>query len=201
MNLDLVLTLMTDIMTHSSNFARDDLPPFDPKVFYNFHNDVAPEKSLSSGIKTDSLGVLNMTMKRNFSSSENWQLFFQKQCLCYFIRNYDYGEKFQLGLARGSRSVPQIYPATGALEQQWKLEPFDEEGRGPWKFKNMLLGNGSFLTLNDGNNVPAMQSNEDGGNWDLPINPSAGNVGSAWLIDVQDIEVRLVTTGFGAVMK
>ena len=142
-----------------------------------------------------------MTMKRNYSSSENWQFFFQKRCLCYFIRNYDYGEKFQLGLARGSRSVPQIYPATGALEQQWKLEPFDEEGRGPWKLKNMLLGNGSVLTLNEGNSVPAMQSNEDGGDWDLPINPSAGNVGSNWLIDVQDIEVRLVTAEFGAVNK
>jgi hypothetical protein len=54
-----------------------------------------------------------MTTPPGSYSSENWQLFFQDGV--YFIRNYDWGADWQLGVNSTDRSVPQMLEAAGLL--------------------------------------------------------------------------------------
>ncbi|KAF2476434.1 uncharacterized protein BDR25DRAFT_339442 [Lindgomyces ingoldianus] len=147
---------------------RQTVSDFDPKSYYTFHNDVSPNNTLSSGLQQNTKGAVNMTIQQVFSSSENWQLYLQQGR--YFIRNYDYGGGYQLGLEETSPSVPRLLPRSGALGQQWSLTRQDD---GTWKFTNGLLGNNSALALSTGNTVPGMQPSEKGTHWSIEINVSA----------------------------
>ena len=101
-------------------------PQFSPKTFYKFINPNLPNASLSAGIFQDSQGAINLTASGSLSS-ENWQLFYQAGR--YFIRNYDYGAGYQLGLTDSSRSTPKLYPRSGKVEQQWSIISVSEIGR------------------------------------------------------------------------
>ncbi|KAF2192707.1 hypothetical protein K469DRAFT_317429 [Zopfia rhizophila CBS 207.26] len=164
---------------------RQSGPDFDPRSFYTFHNDMSPNNTLSSGLQRSAQGAVNMTVAQTFSSSENWQLYLQQGR--YFIRNYDYGGDWQLGLTESSRSMPRLLPRSGELGQQWTLT---RQSDGTWRFTNGLLGNSSTLGLSQGNTVPGMQPSERGADWDILINPSAGEPKDPQMfVDVKSIEV------------
>ncbi|KAF2109292.1 hypothetical protein BDV96DRAFT_244394 [Lophiotrema nucula] len=158
---------------------------FDPNSYYTFHNDVYPKNTISAGVEQSSNGVINMTQEQSFSSSENWQLYYQQGR--YFIRNYDYGAGYQLGLDKASLSVPRLMQSSGELGQQWTLAKADG---GLWKVTNGLLGNDTALGLSGHNTVPGMQPSEDGTSWSISLNPSAGAPqDKAMLKDVANFEV------------
>ncbi|KAF2741299.1 hypothetical protein EJ04DRAFT_517871 [Polyplosphaeria fusca] len=166
-------------------YRRQGQVSFDANAFYNFYNDVSPENTLSSGQGQDANGTLDMTEEKVFSSSENWQFYFQQGR--YFIRNYDYGADWQLGLSKNSMSVPRLMRTSGALGQQWSLT---KEDSGKWKLTNGLLGNDSALALSVGNTVPGMQPSAKGTHWDIVLNPSAGSPQTPDMLeDVPNFEV------------
>jgi hypothetical protein len=164
---------------------------FDPRAYYTIHNyDMIANKSLSSGHNKDANGSVNMTQEGTFSSSENWQFYFQQGR--YFIRNYDYGSGWQLGLDQSSQSIPQLMRTSGALGQQWTL--LKQDGGG-WRLTNGLLGNDSALSLSLTNTVPAFNPNsgDKGSRWEILNNPSAGSPqDAAMLIDVAGFEVSVM---------
>lgn len=150
--------------THSYQFRRDDGPALDPKSYYTMNNFNLPTHSLSAGIYLDTDGAINMTTRGAYSS-ENWQFFFQSGC--YFIRNYDYGAKWQLGLTADSRSTPKLYPRSGNLSQQWTLTKAD----GGWEMTNGLWGDGTTYALPKNWPLPVMRSEADGTVWNITSNP------------------------------
>lgn len=161
---------------------------FDEKVFYRFYNSVRPNTTISAGQNQDSGGAINMTVAETYSSSENWQIYYQQGR--YFIRNYDYGD-YQLGVTESSRSVPRLLKRSGALGQQWSL--MRDDAGGGWKMSNGLLGNGTWLSISGINTVPAMQPSGNGAVWDIQTNPSAGSPkGGDLYQDVDNFEVSHV---------
>jgi hypothetical protein len=152
------------LATHPHLSQRDDAPAFDSKMFYTFSPVTLPQYSLSAGIFTTTNGAINLTALGGLSS-ENWQLFSQSGR--YFIRNYDYGAKWQLGLTDDSRSVPKLYPRSGSINQQWTLNMVD----GGWELVNGLWGTGTVLSLPQGWPIPAMRSEPGGGVWNITSNP------------------------------
>ncbi|PSN63123.1 hypothetical protein BS50DRAFT_623943 [Corynespora cassiicola Philippines] len=142
---------------------------FNPKAYYVLYNANSPNLTLSSGISQSTSGEINMTVENTYSSSENWQLFYQKGR--YFMRNYDYGGEYQLGLASTSDTTPKLMRRNGSLGQQWNLIRGSDN---KWRFMNGLLGNASMLALTGKNMVPGMQASDKGTGWDILINPSVG---------------------------
>lgn len=158
---------------------------FDHKAYYRFSNDVYPGNTLSSGHFKDSNGEINMTVEEVFSSSENWQIYYQKGR--YFIRNYDYLGDWQLGLDDNARSIPRMMRRSGALGQQWTLTEVDE---GKYTLTNGMLGNKSWLALVGSNTVPGMQPSTSGNEWIITINPSAQSPPAGNMMeDVANLEV------------
>jgi hypothetical protein len=143
---------------------QDVSPAFDPKMFYTLNNLNLPNYTLSAGIYTDTNGATNLTAAGSYSS-ENWQLFFQSGR--YFIRNYDYGAKWQLGLTEDSRSTPRLYPRSGSISQQWTLNKVD----GGWEMVNELWGEGTTFALPKNWPMAAMRSEADGRVWNITSNP------------------------------
>ncbi|KAL6705845.1 hypothetical protein ACN47E_006305 [Coniothyrium glycines] len=143
---------------------------FDSKTWYVFNSTNLPGTTLSAGIFQDSNGAINMTEYGSLSS-ENWQLFYQQGV--YFIRNYDYGAKYQLGITTNSMSVPKLYARSGALGQQWNIV----QTEGGYRLVNGLWGNGSWLSLPSGWLMPAMASEKGGEAWIIRRNPSADATG------------------------
>lgn len=159
---------------------------FDAKSFYRFSNDVYPGNTLSAGVFKDSNGDINMTIEGTFSSSENWQIYYQQGR--YFLRNYDYGGDWQLGLDDNAKAIPRMMRRSGALGQQWTLTQGDE---GKWTFTNGMLGNGSWFALVGQNTIPGMQPSRSGNEWEITINPSAGSPPEGNMMeDVDNFEVR-----------
>jgi hypothetical protein len=150
--------------THPHYSRRDEASAFDSKMFYTFNNPTLSQYSLSAGIYTDTNGAINMTAAGGLSS-ENWQLFFQSGR--YFIRNYDYGAKWQLGLTDDSRSVPKLYPRSGSTSQQWTISKVD----GGWEMVNGLWGKGTVFALPKDWPIPAMRSEAEGSAWNITANP------------------------------
>lgn len=163
---------------------RQTASDIDPNSFYTLRNELSPGNTLSSGSYRDANGTVNMTVAFAYSSSENWQFYYQKGR--YFIRNYDYGSDWQLGLSEESRSVPTLMKRSGSLSQQWTLTRED----GKTTLTNGLLGNGSWLALAEKNTVPGMQPSKTGAMWDIVLNYSAGKVqDQGMLVEISDIEV------------
>ncbi|ORY19849.1 hypothetical protein BCR34DRAFT_595295 [Clohesyomyces aquaticus] len=167
------------------NFNRRDTLAFDPKSYYRFSNDVYPNNTLSSGVGQNADGAINMTVVGIFSSSENWQLY--PQGGRWFIRNYDYGGSFQLGLDPKAPSVPKLLPRSGTVGQQWTLS---RQNDGTFMFTNGLLGNSSSLGLSKGNTIPGMQPSTQGTHWTIDINVSAKQpVDPDMYVDVENFQV------------
>jgi hypothetical protein len=147
-----------------AQMRRDGTPAFDSKMFYTLRNANAPKNALSAGIYTDTNGAINMTGFGAYSS-ENWQLFFQSGR--YFIRNYDYGANWQLGITEESRSIPKLYKRSGSISQQWTINSV----AGGWELVNGLWGEGTVFALPKDWLIPAMRSEKDGEAWNITSNP------------------------------
>jgi hypothetical protein len=159
---------------------------FDSTRWYRFSNtETGPNITLSSGIDQSTNGAINMTIIQSYSSSENWQLFFQSGI--YFIRNYDYST-MQLGVSVSDTSLPSLMNPTGDLGQQWTIS---QRSDGNWKIQNELLGNVSTFGISAGNTVPGMEPSDTGSEWNISINLSAGQItDSALLSTMSNIAVR-----------
>jgi hypothetical protein len=152
-------------IAHSRPFRRQDAPSFDSTMYYTLNNLVLPKFTLSAGISGGGTNALiNVTTYSDYSS-ENWQLFSQSGH--YFIRNFDYGAKWQLGLTEGDKNIPKLYPRSGGIAQQWTLNKVD----GGWEIGNGLLGPGVLLAMPNGWSVPSMRSGNDGTVWNITSNP------------------------------
>lgn len=141
---------------------------FNPRTFYLLFNPVYKDSegtdyALSAGIFLRPFGAVNITVMS--LSSQNWQLF--PQGGRYFIRNYDYGAGYQLGLTKDSGGVPTMLPRSGSLGQQWSIMQKD----GGWQLTNGLLGNGSFLAVPADFLGIAMQASSAGTTWNITRNP------------------------------
>jgi hypothetical protein len=153
--------------THSRQFRRQDTSSFDPKMFYTLNNLVLPRYTLSASTGGDPNALINVTQYGSLSS-ENWQLFYQQGR--YFIRNYDYGAGWQLGLSQNDPNAPKMYARSGSISQQWTLSQVD----GGWTMQNGLAGSGSVLGMPSGWSIPAMRTGEtDGSVWNITSNESA----------------------------
>jgi len=156
--------------------------PLDDTYYYRFFNNVDQNNTMSSGASRPK--YINMTAQGSLSS-ENWQLF--PQSGRYFLRNYDYGGEWQLGLTTQSLIIPSMLPRSGDLGQQWILNQWSD---GTWSLKNELAGNDSFLSLTYAATVPAMDTNSDGSHWNIEINVSAGQItNSDMLSSVGNLQV------------
>jgi hypothetical protein len=165
--------------------------PFDPTVYYRLSNNVPDEPlTLSLNLRTLPPSPLQMTPAGAYSS-ENWQLF--EDSGLYFIRNYDFGSDYQLGVAEDDRSVPRMLNSSGALGMQWKLSPW---GDGTWALRNGLLGDLSLFAVSLSGEyndiaVPAMNLDQRSAHWTADINLSAGRVSGAMLNPIPSVEVNL----------
>jgi hypothetical protein len=159
--------------------------PFNSKNYYRFFNSVYPNHTISEGLIYSVNGSVNMTISETFSSTENWQLFYQSGL--YFIRNYQSGSALQLGLTADDLSVPRLLNSSGDLGQQWKLNQFSD---GTYRITNGLLSNSSSLGIGPGDTVPAMDTSDGDGHWDISINISAGTISdAAMLASVSNVQV------------
>jgi hypothetical protein len=135
--------------------------PFNAKNYYRFFNSIYPNNTISAGLFYAVNGPINMTTSETFSSTENWQIFYQSGL--YFIRNYQAGAAIQLGLTADDLSVPRLLNSSGDLGQQWKLNQWSD---GTWRMTNMLVSNSSSLGIaRGGATVPAMDSSDADGHW------------------------------------
>ena len=138
---------------------------FDKTYFYILNSTALSGYTLSAGQAQDTKGNLGMTANA-FSSSENWQLLSQGGR--YFIRNFDYGAGFQLGLSETDRSTPKLYKTSGSILQQWSILQFE----GGYQLVNGLLGNGTTLNLRTSAGIPPiMQASSPGTTWTITRNP------------------------------
>jgi hypothetical protein len=156
---------------HSHQLRRQEASSFDPRMYYTLNNLVLPLFTLSAGYADPSsesasdfsLRKINVTAYGTYSS-ENWQLF--PQSGRYFIRNYDAGSVYQLGIEGRDSTGPQLLPRSGSISQQWTLT----EVNGGWEMRNELLGSGSVLAMPRGWSIPVMNSGTDGAVWNITSN-------------------------------
>ena len=130
-------------------------------------NYYGPSFLLGDGFNPDTPGTLSLT-QTSFSSN-NWQIFYQDPI--YLIRNYDYGAKYQLGIAEESSTLPELLPASGNLTQQWNITLWDD---GTFRLANIWLGSSQILGV-DGEDdipVPVVTAAQNGSHWSFSINLS-----------------------------
>jgi hypothetical protein len=153
--------------------------------YYRFFNGNDTYETLSSGQNRYSLGNVNMTTI-GWSSSENWQLYPQSGRI--FIRNYDFGSGFQLGISDDSLSTPRLMIQSGELGQQWVFSQLSDSS---WQITNELLGNNTYLQLPTGETRPIMSTNnQTGTHWVVDANESVNVTDTTMLSDVPNLEVR-----------
>jgi hypothetical protein len=171
------------VNTHLQQVRRQDTSSFDSKMFYTLNNLALPGYTLNAGwTDGNPQALVNVTKYRDYSS-ENWQLFYQSGR--YFIRNYDYGAGWQLGLADGDKNAPKMYARSGSVAQQWTVKQVD----GGWEIGNELLGSNSVLGMPKGWSLPAMRTGEkDGAVWNITSNPSAARLKPPTGLMVQDVD-------------
>jgi hypothetical protein len=169
--------------TQPREVRRQDASSFDPKMFYTLNNLVLPGYTLNAGwTGGNPQALINVTKYRDYSS-ENWQLFYQSGR--YFIRNYDYGAGWQLGLTDGDKNAPKMYARSGSVAQQWTLKQVD----GGWEMGNELLGSDSVLGMPRGWSLPAMRTIEkDGAVWNITSNPSAAELKPPTGLMIQNVD-------------
>jgi hypothetical protein len=121
-------------------------------------------------------------------SSENWQFFYNDGI--YFIRNYNYGAAYQLGVEPRSSTTRMLLRGPGP-EMQWNIT---RSGDG-WLLKNMLLGDNYMLGV-DGSVtapiIPLMSTESTRAVWTTTINLSAGQITDQDMLDKIPLEVRLL---------
>lgn len=160
--------------------------PFNVKNYYRFFNSISPNNTISAGVVYNINDPINMTIQETFSSTENWQLFYQSGV--YFIRNYQSGADLQLGLTENDLTTPRLLLSSGALGQQWQITARSDN---TWRITNGLVSNLSSLGIAPGGaTVPAMDTDDTDGHWRIGINQSAGTISNtAMLATVTNVVV------------
>lgn len=141
---------------------------------------------LGDGINPNAPGTLFLT-QTSFSSN-NWQIFYQDPI--YLIRNYDYGARYQLGIAEESPTLPALLLVSGDLTQQANLTLWDD---GTFKIANMWLGNTQLLDIGGKDNIPipVMTAAQNESHWSFSIN--LGNLTSNVASDMlQSVSLQAV---------
>jgi len=145
--------------------------------------------TLSSGQNRYSLGNVNMTTIA-WSSSENWQLYPQSGRI--FIRNYDFGSGFQLGISDDSLSTPRLMIKSGGLGQQWIFSQLSDSS---WQITNELLGGNVYLQLPAGGTGPIMSTNnQTGTHWVVEDNETVNVTDTTMLTNVANLETSNSST-------
>ena len=142
----------------------------DNNAYYYLSSDLYGSSYLlgdGDGINSSAPGTLFLA-QTSFSST-NWQIFHQDPI--YLIRNYDYGARYQLGIAEESPTLPALLPASGDLTQQWNVTLRDD---GTFRIANMWLGNILLLGIGGKDNIPVpmMTAAQNGTYWHFSINLS-----------------------------
>lgn len=150
-------------VAHKGHIRRDDSPDFDSREFYTIKIPNIPRGSLNAGNSKDTNGDIKLD-QISTTSSENWQLFFQSGR--YFIRNYDYGPRYQLGLTEEDRVFPRLYRTSGSVRQQWTLNKVN----GGWEMGNELWETGARFALAPDSPKPFVRTETDGSPWNITIN-------------------------------
>lgn len=160
--------------------------PFNVKNYYRFFNSIYPNHTISAGVYYKVYAPINMTIQETYTSTENWQLFYQAGI--FFIRNYQSGADLQLGLTADDLTTPRLLRTSGALGQQWKITLRSDS---TYRITNGLVSNASSLGIAPaGATVPAMDSDDNNGHWNISINQSAGTIlDPAMLAPVKNIVV------------
>ena len=143
-------------------------PLIESDAYYCVSSDhYGPSFTLGDGTNPNAPNTLSLTESN--VSSNNWQIFYQDPV--YLIRNYDYGAKYQLGIAEDSPSSPALLLASGDLTQQWNMTLWDD---GTFRLANMWLGNAQILGIGGQDNipVPVMTAAQNGSHWSFSINLS-----------------------------
>ena len=142
---------------------------FDSSAYYILSSDLYGSNAhLNDGYNPDAPSSL--VLGTVSYSSENWQVFFQDDV--YFLRNYDYGVVYHLGLSDSSATQPQLLKASGDLSQQWNITIWPD---GTRKLTNMAVGEFQFLGVSNnsaGEIIPVMNTAEEGSHWTFDINSS-----------------------------
>lgn len=130
----------------------------------------------------------NLFLDGSSYSSENWQVFYQDNV--YFLRNWDYGDEYQLGInLYAAPSQPRLLPTSGDLSQQWNMTLWPD---GTRKLVNMAVGEFQYLGVSntsDGVIVPAMNTAEQGSHWTFDINTSAGETSGQMQLPLSSVAV------------
>ncbi|KAJ5913944.1 hypothetical protein N7504_002827 [Penicillium tannophilum] len=154
---------------------------FDSTYYYRFSNPaVGDNVTLAVGESNDPPNTPALDAIRNFTS-ENWQILYDEGI--YFIRNYDYGATYQLGLTADERTTPQLLATGAGIGMQWNLSKGDDG----WFMYNMLLGTDNMLGVDMSalnHTIPVMNTDTTGAQWSIDINTSAGKITNETMLEV-----------------
>ncbi|RFU30396.1 hypothetical protein B7463_g5949, partial [Scytalidium lignicola] len=152
---------------------------FDTAHYYRFFNTLDGSNfTLTLGVKTDPPSPPTISPIRH--TSENWQVFFDSGV--YFIRNYDWGSQYQLGLPDNNSFVPQMLPTGVDLGMQWIITNTEN---GTWVLRNQLLSQADVLGVDPNavdKTLPIMNTDPDGGQWLVDLNLPAGSITSSAML-------------------
>lgn len=167
----MILLWLPFTFAHKHSQARTEvmsLPLTENNAYYSLSSDhYGPSFQLGDGHPNDPPGTLSLT--QTGYESNNWQIFYQDPI--YLIRNYDYGAKYQLGIAEDSPTLPALLLASGDLTQQWNMTLWDD---ATFRLANMWLGNEQVLGIGgkDDTRIPVMTAAQNGSHWSFAINLS-----------------------------
>nr|UZP47918.1 hypothetical protein [Cladonia uncialis subsp. uncialis] len=167
----MILLWLPFTFAHKHSQARTEvmsLPLTENNAYYSLSSDhYGPSFQLGDGHPNDPPGTLSLT--QTGYESNNWQIFYQDPI--YLIRNYDYGAKYQLGIAEDSPTLPALLLASGDLTQQWNMTLWDD---ATFRLGNMWLGNEQVLGIGgkDDTRIPVMTAAQNGSHWSFAINLS-----------------------------
>ena len=162
-------------------------PLEDPTAYYYISSDLyGLDVLLNDGYNPKSPKTLYLN--NVIHSSSNWQVFYQDSV--YFLRNYDYGAQYQLGINQSnSATEPQLLLTSGDLSQQWNMTLWPD---GTRKLTNMAIGEFQYLGVSNttgGTIIPAMNTAEQGSHWTFNINSSPGNTTDAMQAPLPSVAV------------
>lgn len=166
---------------------------FEDEMWYIILNkSLGRNSTLNSGVSQNTNGSLAMGQALAVSSSENWQFFFQNGR--YFIRNWDYRSRVQLGVNTEDRlMLPSLVDWQTDLSQQWLIEKQDD---GYFVIRNEALSKDKALGIGIADSAPQMTTNMEQSLWMIDPNLSAvtaGPVDDLFLAPIQVVEVSHYT--------
>lgn len=135
--------------------------------------------TLAVGEANDPTNTPSLVAIRSFTS-ENWQIFHDEGV--YFIRNWDYGATYQLGLTPDERATPQLLATGDNVGMRWNLTMGDDG----WVMYNMLLGTDNMLGVDMSalnHTMLVMNTDPTGAQWSIDINTSAGKITNETMLE------------------